>query len=391
MGKKEQDFISPRATPSEFAEHVPWHYEMRRPLVGLGDVGSAKTFAVIRGAHLTAKKFFNQDEAVNATLRRPNPGEFFYIVITLSDKEPYDMLVPNIQDGVYAQLPITDLPGADSSWPAAEELFGIIIFDEVTSNPEMLKNVRQMINERKIGNYIVPNGVSFVGTGNRVEDRASSFPLTRDFITAATILDIVPTVEEFLDPEVNTVWQEYGPINPTLALCCNMFADHMFFSTNPPNGADPNTSFNRTRCITAASRMMNHSEFDWSNPVWRQMIRGTMGAQATNTLAGVMSAGDKLVHIERWYGDPQGNREEIREFYLNSKNDAHVKVAFLLFLSKKCKQDVDNFEQCMDLISVFGDEEIKRSFVVTAVSQNNEVRRRPGVAKVITDNKEYNF
>ena len=84
--------------------------------------------------------------------------------------------------------------------------------------------------------------------------------------------------------------------------------DHSIFSTNPPNGADPNTSFNRTRCITAASRMMNHSEFDWSNPVWRQMIRGTMGAQATNTLAGVMSAGDKLVHIERWYGDPQGNR-----------------------------------------------------------------------------------
>jgi hypothetical protein len=385
------DIVTNRVTPRTMVRQVPYHYEQRRMLAVLGDVGSAKTFACIQGAHETARKLFDQEQAVNAALRRPNPGEFFYIVITLSDKEPYDLLVPNVTNNQYAQLPIGDLPGADDTWPSQEELFGIVIFDELTSNPEMFKNVRQMINERKIGSYLVPDGVSFIGSGNRVQDRASSFPLTRDFITASTVLEMKNEVDEFLDPDINTVWKKYGAIHPALALCCKLFADNMFFVTEPPDGADPNEPFNRTRCITAASRMMNHSDFDWDDPMWKTMIRGTMGAQATNALAGVLSAGESLIHMDRWYEDPEGSRQEIRDFYHESMNEAHVKVAFLLFLAKKCKKDASNFGKCMRLVSVFQDKEMSRSFVVTAISQNKEVKNHPEIGKLYGSNKEFYF
>ena len=81
---------------------------------------------------------------------------------------------------------------------------GIIFFDEMNlAAPMMQNNAYQLIEDRRLGNYVVPEGYLTIGAGNLVDDRGNTFempmPLNNRFLHFQLN---VPTVD---DIEINKV------------------------------------------------------------------------------------------------------------------------------------------------------------------------------------------
>lgn len=56
---------------------------------------------------------------------------------------------------------------------------GIIFFDELNLAPPLVQaSAYQLILDRRLGTYTVPNGFLLIAAGNRLEDRASVFEMS---------------------------------------------------------------------------------------------------------------------------------------------------------------------------------------------------------------------
>lgn len=106
-------------------------------------------------------------------------NEMDVIDVRLSQLAPTDLRgLPYVQDGVAHFAPPNFLPQAGS---------GILFLDEVNLAPPAIQNVAmQLVLDRRVGDYTVPDSWYIVAAGNRVEDRAAvsqmPAPLTNRFL-----------------------------------------------------------------------------------------------------------------------------------------------------------------------------------------------------------------
>lgn len=89
-----------------------------------------------------------------------------YIDLRISQLAPTDLRgLPYIEDGLARFAPPSFLP---------QEGEGILALDEVNqASPSMMALAQQLILDRQVGDYKVPDGWYIIAAGNRVEDRAA--------------------------------------------------------------------------------------------------------------------------------------------------------------------------------------------------------------------------
>jgi hypothetical protein len=90
----------------------------------------------------------------------------------------------NIREPVDVRgIPVPDLKTGTTRWLTPDELprverdgeHGILFLDEInTASPQMMAVLFQLIWERKVGDYTLPDGWVIVAAGNRVSDRAAA-------------------------------------------------------------------------------------------------------------------------------------------------------------------------------------------------------------------------
>lgn len=106
-------------------------------------------------------------------------NEMEVIDVRLSQLAPTDIRgLPYVEDGLAKFAPPNFLPQSGN---------GILFLDEVNLAPPAIQNVAmQLVLDRKVGDYTVPDGWFIIAAGNRVEDRAAvsqmPAPLTNRFI-----------------------------------------------------------------------------------------------------------------------------------------------------------------------------------------------------------------
>lgn len=106
-------------------------------------------------------------------------NEMDVIDVRLSQLAPTDLRgLPYVKDGVAHFAPPNFLPQTGS---------GILFLDEVNLAPPAIQNVAmQLVLDRRVGDYTVPDSWYIVAAGNRVEDRAAvsqmPAPLTNRFL-----------------------------------------------------------------------------------------------------------------------------------------------------------------------------------------------------------------
>lgn len=119
------------------------------------------------------------------------------IDVRLSQLAPTDLRgLPYVDAGVARFAPPSFLPSGGK---------GILFLDEVNLAPPAIQNVAmQLVLDRRVGDYVVPDGWFIVAAGNRVEDRAAvnqmPAPLANRFLHF--------TVECSLDS-----WKEYALVS----------------------------------------------------------------------------------------------------------------------------------------------------------------------------------
>ncbi len=127
-----------------------------------------------------------------------------FIDVRLSQLAPTDLRgLPVPTDGVSRWFPPEFLPREGS---------GVLFLDELNMAPPTMQGVaQQLILDRRVGSYVLPDGWFVWAAGNRKEDRASVFDMPAPLANRFIHLDVAADIESFrtyaierqLDPRIN--------------------------------------------------------------------------------------------------------------------------------------------------------------------------------------------
>ena len=142
----------------------------KKPFMVLGGAGIGKSQTV----RAVSKKLASEEklEYCEDTTNLDDLKKYYLLDLRLAQLEPSDLRglpFPEQQKYVRWLLP-TFLP---------KDGKGVIFLDEFnTCSPAMQAAALQLILDRKIGDYVVPEGYAIIAAGNRAEDKANVFPIS---------------------------------------------------------------------------------------------------------------------------------------------------------------------------------------------------------------------
>ncbi len=122
---------------------------------------------------------------------------FEFIDVRLSQLAPTDLRgLPVPENGISRWFPPEFLPQTGQ---------GILFLDELNMAPPAMQGVaQQLILDRRVGSYTLPEGWFVWAAGNRKEDRASVFDMPAPLANRFIHLDVVPDFESFKAYALNT-------------------------------------------------------------------------------------------------------------------------------------------------------------------------------------------
>lgn len=171
VGKAESVAAAVEVNHSELKALVKLYFKARRALFVWGKTGIGKSQTVKQAGREIAKELgleYTED------VSHVNDEKYFVVVdIRLAQCDPSDL----------RGIPVVDKEKMATVW-LPPEMFprkghGIIFYDELNLSPPLVQaSAYQMILDRRLGTYQVPEGYLLIAAGNRLEDRASVFEMS---------------------------------------------------------------------------------------------------------------------------------------------------------------------------------------------------------------------
>ncbi len=169
--------MSVKVSHEQLASLIRVCYAKKKPLFIIGGVGIGKSDTVREAAQRIAEEkglCYAEDGC-------SDESKFALVDIRISQLYPSDL----------RGLPVFDAESKATRWyPPSwlpSEGSGIIFFDEINLAPPSIQaSAYQLILDRKLGDYKLPEGYIIVAAGNRLEDKANVFelpaPLSNRFV-----------------------------------------------------------------------------------------------------------------------------------------------------------------------------------------------------------------
>lgn len=146
---------------------------------------------------------------------------------------------------------------------------GILVLDEITSANRSIRTAAyQLLNERKLGEYTLPEKWLIVCIGNGEEDGGDYQGMEGNFANRCSVFNVVHNVEAWKD------WAISNSINP-LVVGYITFKPQDLHSYNPE--AENDILFASPRSWKAVSDILNKHEFDESNNILVRRIVACIG------------------------------------------------------------------------------------------------------------------
>ena len=115
------------------------------------------------------------------SLRESTGDDWQFAWMTTTTIEAIDLRgLPEIVDGPNGTR-VTSWTHGDMLPPAGDERPWIICIDEVNVNPDVVPALYQLTQERRLGEYELPERCLVICTGNRIEDKSSARPMPAAF------------------------------------------------------------------------------------------------------------------------------------------------------------------------------------------------------------------
>jgi len=171
VGKAEAVAAAVEINHNELKALVKLYFKAKRALFVWGATGIGKSQTIKQaGQEIAAELKLEYTEDITHI----NDEKYFVVIdIRLAQCDPSDL----------RGIPIYDKEKMATVW-LPPEMFprkghGIIFYDELNLSPPLVQaSAYQMILDRRLGTYVVPDGFLLIAAGNRLEDRASVFEMS---------------------------------------------------------------------------------------------------------------------------------------------------------------------------------------------------------------------
>ena len=283
-------------------------------------------------------------------------GKTKVIDMRLALFEPTDLRgypVPDVASGVMKWLPPADLPTAEM----AEQYDTIILFlDELNSAaPSVQAAAYQLILNRRIGQYVLPDNVVIIAAGNRETDKGVAYRMPKPLENRFVHFELRVDFNDWLD------WAVENDINPDII-------GYLSFAKGDLYNFDPSSSsrgFATPRSWTFTSELLEDDE-DMPESELVDLVAGCVGEgiaikfaahrkvakdmpNPTDILAGKVKTMQSK-EISAMYSLATNLCYELREMYINgekSKSLDKFHAGFSNFISFM----LDNFETEMTVMA----------------------------------------
>lgn len=207
--------------------------------------------------------------------------------VRLSQMDPVDIRgVPSVADGRTNWNTPNFLPDPDV------EPEGIMFFDEINQAPHSVQAAAyQLILDRQVGDYKLPEGWRILCAGNRLSDRAMAGKMSSALNNRLIHIDFEPNLQDWVN------WANANNIRPEI-ISFIRFRPEMLHDHDPSKDA---RSFQTPRTWAYASSVLNNASPDLEYP----MLIGTVGEAAAGEFMSYIRIYRDLPDIESIIKDPK--------------------------------------------------------------------------------------
>lgn len=240
----------PAVTVSDFSEIIKMQLEENnyRPIFGLGKGGIGKTESI-------------HDLAIELGIGYVDIRLLLYTETDLKGI-PY----PNENHTKTIWLENDILPTAEKDGER-----GILVFDEITSAQRSVRTAAyQLLNERRLGSYVLPDGWLIVCLGNGEEDGGDYQGMEGNFANRCSVFNVIPDVEAWKS------WAYAHNIDPIITAYIN-FKPMNLHSYNSEDETD--ILFASPRSWKAVSDILKVRKIDTENRILCDRIVANLGQQ----------------------------------------------------------------------------------------------------------------
>lgn len=303
----------------ELKQDVMVAYETKTPLMVWGAVGIGKSETIRQVASDIAKSF-ELEVSENAN----EEGKFGFLDVRISQLEPSDL----------RGLPIQDTETATTKWlfpnwlPKNKDSKGILFFDELNLSPPSIQAVAyQLILDRRIGDYVLPDGWVIISAGNRSEDKCHVFEMSSALCNRFIHTELnVPSVEEW------TNWASTNDIDGRVIAFLNFKQNSLYMADSKLK----QKSFPTPRSWTFCSRLIKGRKY---NKDVERLVSSAVGDGTSKEFIGFLRLQTKI-DLDSILKEPK-----------QVKNIKEVDLKYVLIgtLSEKYKADKNLFEKIIPL------------------------------------------
>lgn len=168
---------------------------------------------------------------------------------------------------------------------------GILVFDEITSCSRSVRTAAyQLLNERRLGEYVLPDGWMIVCLGNGEEDGGDYQGMEGNFVNRCSVFNVVPDVEAW------KMWAHNHNVNPLVTGYVSWKPADLH-SYNPDSETE--IAFASPRSWTAVSNILNVNEFSVDDNVMCARIQSNLGTRVGQQFIAFCKFKDKTVDPNR--------------------------------------------------------------------------------------------
>jgi hypothetical protein len=331
---------------NEIVKAIVCAYPARQPLMvwgapGVGKSSAAKKAAAVLRAMLAAGSLPGEaTAALKAAAKKPG-FEFGFIDLRLPLLEPVDLRgLPYVKEGVaYWSRPVFLPTGG----------YGLLFLDElVQAGPAMQSAASQLVLDRCIGEYRLPDGWMVIAAGNRASDRAAvnAMPthIANRFVHLQTEINVEAWVAWALEAKLDMRVIAYIKWKGAPSL-------HSF---------DPQAkvlAFPSPRSWEFVSKLLG-SFSNLNDPILGEMIKGAIGDGEVASFLAFCKMFDKLPNIDNIFLNPK--RAEIPQ---------ELSVLWAVVTSVSSRVTVDNIDKVVIYFNRITDESGRPEFSVAAMKE----------------------
>lgn len=244
----------------------------------------------------------------------------------------YDVRLTTIDPSDLRGLPYYDHTEKLTKWYRPEDLPrgaapAVLFLDELSAAPEHIQpTVYGLLQERRVGQHVLPDNVMIVAAGNRVEDGAVAYEMGTAIADRLIHLNVEPDLDDWIDNYA--VKKGLHPAVPA------------FLKVRPDCFETTVQSMEQDHMIAATPRSWDRVSsimFSISDPKLRRIaITGTLGAHICSEFFVVADDVEATVAVTEMVSMPRRDRVEL---YPNSMHGLQAMVFGLVGLANESNMD----------------------------------------------------